>query len=338
MTNDVVMEAMSEVRSAQPVNERMHYFDVVLEGTSETNAILLQKLYNDVLSRSNIDYGAIPDSRGILTKYKEYTMISDAMSKLNVLFKGIDCDELKLMNEFHDMIISCKKDYEFGYQFDIELIKVTYCNCVLVLHELINACVLAYTKKIRKDAKITFSIPKIQKKETLMIRGAKQLLKGYKSGQWAKMITEMKKDPISLKKTSVATEAGFDNWAGALDILPGWLKVVGAVIVGIIGLLFAIRSIVYYFYYGRTKISETLKQNKEFVETEIRNEKEEGFSEDTITKHQKLADKLASLADWISVKTGHADKEATKEISKSNAENYSASEFSNAGFGGKIEF
>ena len=340
--DEFALESMAEIRSDQPAKDRMRYFDVVLEGSTETNSVLLQKLYSDVLSRSNIDYGAIPDSRGTLTRYAEYKTISTAMGQLNELFKGTDCDLLKLTNQFHDMIISCKKDYEFGYQFDIELIKVTYCNAVLTLHDLINLTILEYTKKMKKDAKIDFSMPRRKKRDSVLISGAESLLKSYTSGQWAKIIATMKKDPTATRH-GVATEAGATaftlkeavTWVGAL---PTGLKVVAAVIIGTIVLLLGLRKIVYYFYYGRNKLSESIKQNKEFVETEIRIEKEEGASDNVVAKHKKLSEKLESLANWISVKSGHANKEAQKELSKSNSENYNASDFSNAGFGGSIEF
>ena len=42
--NDAVMESFFDMRNAQEPKDRLHYFDVVMEGSAETNAILLQKL------------------------------------------------------------------------------------------------------------------------------------------------------------------------------------------------------------------------------------------------------------------------------------------------------
>ena len=60
---DVVMESFYDMRNSQPPKDRLHYLDVVLEGSVESNATLLQKLYTDIISKSNIDYGQIPDSQ-----------------------------------------------------------------------------------------------------------------------------------------------------------------------------------------------------------------------------------------------------------------------------------
>lgn len=349
ITDDVVLESMNDMRLAQPAKDRLHYFDVVMEGTAESNAIILQKLYTDIISKSNIDFGNIPDSRGNLIKYTGYSLMQQSMGLINQLFQGVASDEVTMMNQLHDMIISCKKDYEFGYSFDIEIIKLAYCLAVSSLYEMINICILAYTKKMRSDANIEFDFSKVKKKDVLILSNTKSLLKSYTSGQWGKMIAALKKDPHMLD-TEVANEAagsifgqkvsfgeGVKAVAGAIQKIPKAIVIPVAIVAALISLLFIIRNLIYIFYSGSIKIKDYAKTQKEFVDLAIQQEKEDGEPDVIIKRHTKLSERLSSIANFIEVKILHTNQKAKDELATSNKENYNAGDFKPT-FGGNIEF
>lgn len=364
--SEPVMESFFDMRNAQEPKDRLHYFDVVLEGSVETNAILLQKLYTDIISRSNVDFGAIPDSQGALTRYKEYKLMSQSMEQLNQLYEGTPSEELTLMNKIHDMIIACRKDYELGYKFDIEIIKIAYCTAVMTLFEMINICILAYTKKLRDNKGIVFTFNKMKKKDVLVIRGANSLAKAYESGQWSALINEIKKNPLGFS-AGVANEAGIftDDFKGkvakALDPVVAFKGAVGPMgptlkfdakstfkniplplkIIGMAVIVFmAIRTLVFVFYNSSAKIKDWCKNQKEFIEADIRSEINDGkASDNVIEKHQKLARKLESVANFIELRILKTDAAAKKDMLESNRDNYNKSDFTNpVGFGGAIEF
>lgn len=368
---DTVFESFCEMRNAQPPKDRLHYFDVVLEGSSETNAVLLQKLYTDIISRSNVDYGRIPDSQGVLIKYKEYELMTQSMDKINKLFEGSPTSEVTLMNKLHDMIISCKKDYEFGYKFNVEIVKIAYCTSVLTLYELINICILEYTSKLRDKSGIGFKFNKVPKKDILVIRGATSLLKSYESGQWTKMMNDFKKDPSIIGLTGVASEAGIfnksigeivepfvnkynimgDAGSAAKFNLKGVANAVGAglnkiplpikIIAAVIGVFIAIRELIVVFFNSATKMKDYLRTQKEFVDATISQELQDGTSETVIKKHQKLADRLEGIANFIEVRILKTNGDAKKDLETANKENYSKQELTSqpvGGFGGEIEF
>lgn len=364
---DSVFESFCEMRNAQPPKDRLHYFDVVLEGSVETNAVLLQKLYNDIIARSNVDYGKIPDSQGVLIKYKEYDLMSQSMDKINQLFEGAPTAEVTLMNKLHDMIISCKKDYEFGYKFNVEIVKIAYCTAVLTLYELINICILEYTTKLRAKSGIGFKFNKVPKKDILVIRGATSLLKSYESGQWTKMIIEFKKDPSIV---GLATEAGIfdksigemtepfinkfkimgDSGTGAKFNPKGIANAINAgikkiplpikIITMVIGIFIAIRELIIVFFNSATKMKDYLKTQKEFVDATISQELQDGTPDSVIKKHQKLADRLEGIANFIEVRILKTNSDAKKDLESANKKNYSKQELTSqpAGFGGEIEF
>jgi hypothetical protein len=349
ITDDVVLESMNDMRLAQPAKDRLHYFDVVMEGTAESNAIILQKLYTDIISKSNIDFGNIPDSRGNLIKYTGYSLMQQSMGLINQLFQGVASDEVTMMNQLHDMIISCKKDYEFGYSFDIEIIKLAYCLAVSSLYEMINICILAYTKKMRSDANIEFDFSKVKKKDVLILSNTKSLLKSYTSGQWGKMIAALKKDPHMLD-TEVANEAagsifgqkvsfgeGVKAVVGSIQKIPKAIAIPVAIVAALISLLFIIRNLIYIFYSGSIKIKDYAKTQKEFVDLAIQQEKEDGEPDVIIKRHTKLSERLSSIANFIEVKILHTNQKAKDELATSNKENYNAGDFKPT-FGGNIEF
>ena len=343
--NAMTLESFAEIRSSQEPKDRLRYFDVVLEGSTESNAILLQKLYVDIISKSNIDYGQIPDSQGAFTNYQGYKQMSLAMGYLNKLFEGTSSNEIKLMNELHDMIIACRKDYEFGYKFGVEIIKTMYCVSVLTLYELINVCILKYTKRMRNDTFINLSFSDKKKKDIIVIRGAKSLVKGYKDGQWSKLMIEIRKNPEILKYGAAvpANEAGLGAAIAGFKTLamahPAVSIPVG-IVLAFITILVSIRLLVYWFYKGTSSIKESAKRQKEFVDFAISQDKAKGVSENIVNKEQKLSGRLGSIVNWIEVHILKTNKDAEKELEESNKENYAKKDFvsNQVGFGGNIEF
>lgn len=347
-----VFESFIEMRTAQPPRDRTHYFDAVLEGTQESNADLIQKLYTDIISKSNIDFGSIPDSKGNLVRYKEYPLMQQSMDRINQLFRGKASDELKLMNQVHDMIINCKKDYEMGFTYDIEMIKITYNVSVLTLYELINICILSYTKEMRKNAGIKFDLGKMKKEDNIVLKNAKSLLRSYQSGQWAKIMTQVKKDRSILQTKIPATEAGGATAAVASTFGSMVSSVVSfgaahlplVVAASLVLVFFGIRKLIYFFYAGSAKVKDYVDIQKEFVNATMNNEKLEGIDEKVIGKRNKLLDKLDHITRFIEGKIFRTNQKAKEEITKSNIENFQKPTFGevpvSGGFGntGSISF
>lgn len=348
MTDECAIESFNNMRLSQPSKDRLHYYDVVMEGSAESNAILLQKLYSDIISKSNIDFGSIPDSRGDFLKYKEYSVMEQAMDKLNKLFEGIASDEITLMNQLNDMIISCRKDFEFGYKFDIEILKITYCTSIMTLHEMISICILSFTQRMRKESGISFNFSNTKKKDILVIKTTKSLIKAYNNGQWSKMINALKKDP-NLMNNNIANEAiapiagmtfgeGIKMIGAGIAAIPKFISIPLAVIASFILILILVRNLIYIFYCGSISVRDYTKSEKELVDIVISKEKEEGTNNKVIDKHTKISEALHNIANFIEVKILNNDKQAKKELDNSNKNNFQISTFKNPEFGGIVEF
>lgn len=344
--SDIVMESFYDMRNNQPSKDKLHYLDMVLEGSTESNAVLLQKLYTDIISKSNIDYGKIPDSQGALIHYSGYNLMSESMDKINTLFKGSNIEEVTMMNKLHDIIITCRKDYELGYKFNIEIVKIAYCTAVMTLYEMINICILLYTKKLRNTKGIEFDFKTAKKKDLIVYRGAKALIKSYESNQWTKMMNEFKKNPDFMgigntvaTEADAATNGGFINKAvGVMANASTPIKVIGAVVVAVIAVLVGLRWVVYHFYNSACRIKDWSRNQQEFVDFVADQDSINGLDPNKVEKERGLSSKLKSLADFIEVRILKTNSDAKKDLAESDKENYSASDFKNIGFGGNIEF
>lgn len=341
--SDIAMESFYDMRNAQPAKDRLHYLDVVLEGSTETNAMLLQKLYTDIISKSNIDYGQIPDSQGVLTHYSGYKLMAESMDKINALFKGSNIEEVTMMNKLHDIIISCRKDYELGYKFNIEIVKIAYCTSVMTLYELINICILLYTKKLRNSKGIEFEFKTAKKKDLIIYRGAKAIIKSYESNQWTKMMNEFKKNPdfMGIGNNNVATEASnrpIGSMYESIKNAPVAIKVIGAIAIACISVFVGIRWVIYHFYNGACKIKDWSRNQQEFVDFIADQDATNGVETGKVEKEKGLANKLKSLADFIEVRILKTNADAKQDLADSDKGNYSTAEFKNIGFGGNIEF
>lgn len=331
LKNEAVLEAFIDMRSAQPAKDQLHYFDKVMEGSTETNAVIFQKLYTDILSKSNLDYGDIPNSRGVLIKYRGYSLLQDAMGKLNILYEGISSDKLTTMNKLHDMIISFKKDYSAGFTYDVEMIKIIYNVSVLTLYELVNLCIIDYTKIMREKAKIDVGFVNKKKDNIIVLNNAKALVKMYENGQWNAIMREFQKNPTAFNGTGVATEASKFSVGGLLKAaseLPNIIKFPVFIVAGIISLLVIVRGMIYWFYCGATKINEYIKTQKQFVDAVITHDSINGNDNKALYKHKKLSEKLSSIVNFIEVKILHSNKATKEKLAESNRDNFNVKDFS----------
>ena len=343
--DQVAMESLNDMRLAQPPKDRLGYFDKALEGSAEANANLLQKLYIDTITKSNIDFGDIPDSRGNLRSYKGYKLMEQSISKLNQIYEGIPSDNMKRLNGLHDMIISCQKDFAFGFTNDVELVKLIYNTSVMSLHEMIGVCLFEYTDSLKNNVGSTFNYSNSKKQNLIITKNVDSLLKAYNNGQFSAMMKEFKKNPNMLAVDSVATES-IEDTIGSLAFVAQKVgehggdiaKKVGnaitthpaisvpVIVVGaLILILIIVRNLVYLFWNKTIGANDYLRAEKEILDIEIENEKAEGAPSKRIKSHRKVSDKLQRLADFIEVKILHSDKAAKQDLAKSNKENYTKS-------------
>ena len=314
LVDDIVIEGLTSLFNDQLPSNKYKYMEIAKESVlnPEGKSKMIQKLYADIISKSNIDYGKIPLSKGNLAGYEYYENLSQTLSILNSLLEGKNVEELVLTNKLHDLIITCRADYEMGFKFDIEFIKLTYNTLVMTLYDMINLCIVAYVDYLKEVKQVEFHFKTFKRSDRMVIKAAKDFIKSYEKGEWTRIIAYFKKNS--------------SNFVGSLltiATIPSPVAIGGGIILGVIALLFSIRTLIYLYYSSAMKINQYIKVQSEFLKVSIDNTTGDSNSLD---KQKRLLENLNSITSLIETKILKTEKDASNEIKESNSTKFTPQE------------
>jgi hypothetical protein len=248
--DDVVMEYASQLVLLQPPIERIGYKKVLLESLSNPEipseasrkAKLVEILYKDLLAKKGtVDFGKIPDTQGNITAFDGYENITKSLEILNTLFEGKKPEEYLITDRLHKIIVSSRSDFEFGFKFNVELLKLTYNTLFLTLLEMINICILKYIDYLKTAHAIDYETKLLNGKELIVVKTAKAFITAYDKGEWRTLVNSYKKDAKAI------------------------VGVVVAAPLIITAILFAIRQAVYLFYEAAAKVESYTRTEADFI-------------------------------------------------------------------------
>ncbi len=346
----VLESYLFELRSVQEPKNMIKYNDRALESITASSGEMLQKLYSEVLAKNTYDFSLISDSKGDISRYKGYNNIYGCIEYLNTLYEKANSKgsrELVIMNKLHDMILSLRGDFVFGYKTDVQLIKIVYENMVLTLHQLTNICIIMYMDYLKDVNKKPLSKFNSGTKDLIIVNSATKLIAMNDSGEWLTVMREFKKDPKGFFGAAVTTGIGLGigvSQLGGPDAvgkqLKGLSKVIGAV-PGVIGtaikhipgpawikplakysiilaeIILAVRGCVYVYHKLPIKIKDFAKTESEFIRVN---------SEGDLSKMEsKVVNLLDRVAGTEEVKIIKSNAEASVDLERANVMNHSLS-------------
>lgn len=341
--NDIVMENFHEIAFSQEGRDRIKYIDIVTEAFSNPTkqATLLNKLFKDIQKVEEIDFGKIPDSKGDITKYIYYDHIYKCIEVLNELVENNPTVNITSMNKLHNILLSARPDFTFGYRTDNFIIINTYNLMVTSLYEMINVCAVDVTDYLRSKLSMELTTP-TAKQIRWVTKTSNQFIKMYESGQWStlmksfkssghsivaneattatitidspKMVDDIKKIPEKVGKIG----GGIKN---ILDHIPKPVKYMAIVI----SIFLIIRSAIYYFINTAGKLSDRLKN----VATILRANASSETSPTAVEKQKKVLSQLENMTDVIDYKIVKSERAAEIEMKKANKEEFNPQEISN---------
>lgn len=299
----------------QPPKDRLHYREIAMEAVAINPAgksKMVQKLYQDIVSKRNINFGNIPDSKGNLTAYQEYESIASAIEILNTLIDPKKVKSLQLLNDLNAQMINLRSDFELGFKMNIDIIQLTYNTLVLALHELVMINILAYTEYLKDTNQVDFTFRKTKGTDTFIIKYVDQFLTSVKKGEWAKLMEGYKKDQKAL--------VGVFTFAATTKVkIPVAVKVIAAII-GLFILLKALRYGVYYFYCKAADLEWTIGETKKFLEA-AQNDAQN--SQKASDRQSKMYNFLSSVSSVIQSKILKTNAKAEGEMEKSDSNTFS---------------
>jgi hypothetical protein len=183
---------------------------------------------------------------------------------------------------------------------------VTYNLLVLGLYDLINICIVGYVDYLKNVKDIDFKFRGVSKDKLIVVKALQDFVTSFDNGEWGRLMKTFKQESSNL--------LGF--------ITGGTLALSGAklVLVSIFAALVVIRALIFVYYSSAMKINERVKITAQFVDAAISYSQDN--TEDSLAKQQKMLDTLTSISDFIETRILKVNKDAEKEISKSNKEKF----------------
>lgn len=342
--SDIVMENFYDMMIAQEGRNRIRYIDVVTEAFANPTkqAGLLNKLYKEIQKSEEIDFGKIPDSKGDITKYVYYDQMYKCIEVLTDLVEGHPTENITAMNKLHQILLTARPDFTFGYRTDNAVIITTYNMMVTLLYEMINVCAVDATEYLR--AKLTMEVSNRSAKQMRWVtRNANQFIKMHENGQWSMIMKTFKSSGNSMTVASEAAGEDDPRVELARKLLDtdnlkqqaataggkvksiftsGWAKPWIKIPVIIIGLLLVIRSAIYYFMNCAGKISDRVKNMSTILKANAAAEN----NPDALEKQKTMLKYLDSVSDTIDYKIVKSEKAAEVDMKNANQSEYSPQE------------
>lgn len=307
-----VKQFVNSLINDQEVGSKNEYKAIALESALHTPAInskMVEVLYKDVMSKRNVNFAIIDQTQGDFTKFKHFEMMTSTIQTIERLLADKKVEEVKLLVDIYNMLIECRSDFEFGYKFDVELVKVIYASLIMACHEIINICIVAYVDYLKLPKDIEFKFNKFKNRDLIVIEASKKFLKAYKSGEWRRFMNEFKKGTKNALGVIIGT---------AVFAVLGAITAVSVTV----AILSAIRELIYLFYKTSMNINDYVKiQNnflKEVIETE--NENSPGYK-----KQAYVSAKMDAIGDFIEGKIITNNKKGKDALVESNKTEYSTS-------------
>ena len=354
--NNALRGLIDDMTAEMPKGEKYIFYKAATEAlvtdkdiTNKTK--LLTRLYSDISAKSLIDFEDIPKCKGDITKYKHYNVILSTLETLNKIFADNEnekFEEVMIMNRLHDLLITLKPDFMYGYLHGIEFIMMQFNTLVLSLVEIENICIMSYLKYVRDVKASSVSFYEFRRKDLLVLRGAKEFISCYDRGEWNTIMKALKK---SSKPATEATLPGAGQGELASDPnSDAFIKVIKNVmngvtsnlstftnptlkkifsdkhiatagkIVGGVGVLVTLfvglRWLISYFYSKAARVSDTLKLQVQFIEA-VQND-ERALNPKTAKMANRLVDLANKVVGVIDYKIFAGNIKAQKDIQMSN--------------------
>lgn len=340
-------ESFMEMGFSQEGMGKYKYMDTVIESVqiTEVQAKLIQRLYDDILSKKTFDTSDIDDSKGNILKLKNYEITHRTIDNLNSLLGNKKSNVMNLTNEILSYLIKFRPDYEYGYKTDNDVIKSYYQVTVYSLMEMINYSAMEIFEDMRQSAGgIVPGLPQRNAKKFIGI--ASRLAKSYRSGSWSKLITQIKKSDISSSTTNIKNKSvteSLSDVAGFIDTLKNFMTgmigtkkssiartvillisiaVSGVALFSIVWLIIStLRLAIYWFYSANANLAEYLETQASILDYNIQSNT---FADNE--KKENALKKIRVVISFIKSKILKTESKMEQEINESNRENFSKDE------------
>lgn len=225
--NDIITEQLHAIAMDQPVSERAHYVETVLEALDKngSESALLYQLFKELDKVNDVEFGKVPDSKGDITRYAYYDHLSKCIEVLSG-FEGADnIPNITRMNKLHNILLNYRADFEFGFKRDIVLITTFYNTIAVELCAMIDLSISDYTNYL----KLSFNDRnngKFNRKDSVVISQVDSIIKIFESGQWSTIMKAARAESVN-----VTSDPSYENYTATEAIqFKQWFAKAGSMV------------------------------------------------------------------------------------------------------------
>lgn len=287
---------------------------LALDEADQTSMLLslTSKLYTMIVDKvTDIDFGDIPESKGDVTMLESYDKITDVIETLTGILEqyrqptdSIDAIRAALDNLENDKVI-----YKRGFQAKIEIVMTTYNTMVLSIINSLSYMIAVTIEFIKNPGtnngyKIILDKAGIARtRDSLVYSNLVRFNKACASGEIKKAF-----DPLIKAKAR-----------GLLGMSLGTIATGLAVAAILVNILPIVRELTYFFFAINTRISQYFDLQADLLEMNaqmIKNNEVTTVEDKKLVANRQLsiASRFRKIAEFFTVKTKEADKNAYKEI------------------------
>ena len=344
-------------------NEAMTYFDItdnktrgILLSVNEADQNLIMqnlasKLYQHIVNKvDDIDFGTIPNSRGDITKIDNYEQLKNCVAVIGEILRNykqstepIDIIEIAMQN-----ITDRRELFTRAYKLNIEMPIIIYNTTVLSIVSSVSYMISTCIEFIKLPDNKGFEIAldktaKIKTKDHTLFKSLIHFNSSCAKGEFDKCMDFVIKNNLTMRESMLAEDGIMGKFSdlknrigdyaalhpGAKPIITGGIIVAAsaAIILAIIGIIKAIRAVIYYHYYAKAKVSDyfdemsaLLMMNAYNIENDLT--RDETARKNIADKQQKIADIFKRLSNKLKVDDKTGSSKGSKEEEKSDKEKY----------------
>lgn len=295
---------------------------------AEQNKVLMSltaKLYANIVDKANeIDYGDIPETKGDITKLKNYGMMVDTVATLRDIVKEFKQDP-KAVNVISEAIANVetrKDEFTKAFRLGYEIPKLIYCTTVLAINDSIAymiATCIEFIKTPKTDSfDMVLDVMRYKKaKDYLIFSNLDKLNREFKNGNIDKIMKAISKGAVDKAMTEAANETGKKiSFVGGL-LIGAAILTVGLILLAILGIF---QDMVFYWYNTQNKYSQYLEMQALVMEANANNldvnhpEWDDAKKKEVYARQMKLVDKWRNRAEKWRVTAKKAEVDTEREL------------------------
>lgn len=272
-----------------------------------------EKLFQSVIEKGHIDFGAIPKSEGNIKKYDGYiTMLEtlDAIENVGIEFKNKDVLTIvKTIRDAIKYIESLSSSYSKGFDTKCEYVMLEYNTYVYTVVEATTSILYEYIDYVKRPDNGMFKI---------VLKNTKLRANLFYVEQLEKFNRLNEKNGINYRKMlDTMCVKDRENFLGTTALGVAAVSLVALSVVPIT------RELIYQLYHLRGKLAHSFELQASFLEmNKACVESNEAFTADKrkkiIEKQNKMRMKLIKLADMLRIKEVKSKVNSKRDLENNN--------------------